>query len=817
MIIQVFLSYTSADESLKQQLATHLTTLEREGAIATWEENRISAGSDRLSTINRQLAEADIILLLISADYIASDYHYNGELQQAIQRHASGRVRVVPILLRPVDWQNTILGQLQSLPRNAKPVTSWKNKDEAFLDVVMGLRQTVETFANPRTQSQPWKPFKDIQRDKSQQILLDFIEQEVNGRLRDSLHNRVSIILDKADDPSKIRRPWEVDVKIGTHKPQPLPSQTPIIEVYDSEEINNRLLILGAPGSGKTTTLLEIAQVLVNRAQADKNCPFPVLLNLSSWKDDKQSIKDWMADVLFLKYGVRKDVGQKWIEEQAIIPLLDGLDELETTRQRLCVEKINQFLQPGSWLNPVIVCSRLAEFELLDTPIGLNGAIILQPLTNKQIRDYILQTQDTQLWASICSNSELMDLAKTPLLLNVMLIACEEISFSQWQQMESTEERLDYLFDSYIKRMLKRPYQGNYKPTANTIQWLEWLAVQLTTYKQTEFFIENLQPYWLKKRWEKLLYGLIFGLIRGLIWGLILRLITQLIVGLIFGLIFGLLKGRGEGLSQNNIQLIATLKFKSKNRPIRWLIFSPIFGLIYGLIGWLIYEIISNLTFWLIVWLIVWLIYRQIRELIRWLSGEEIQLIASLKLSFIFNKSYLIEGLISGLIFGGIYGQTYALTFWIIFGVIEGLIYGLIGGLYGNDIDIKVAPNQGIKSSSKNAIILSFTGILIITLIIFFLQSIVKNFQLIDLQYLLPVLAGSLMALLIFYSFLPVIQHFILRVILWFRGYAPWNYVRFLNYATNRLFLQRVGGGYRFIHRLLQEHFAKKWQAEDRK
>ncbi len=137
MSIRVFLSYASADELLKQQLATHLAALEREGAIATWEENPINAGSDRLTIINQQLAEADIILLLISADYIASDYHYNGELQQAIQRHATGQVRVIPILLRPVDWQNTILGQLQPLPKNAKPITSWHHKDEAFLDVVI--------------------------------------------------------------------------------------------------------------------------------------------------------------------------------------------------------------------------------------------------------------------------------------------------------------------------------------------------------------------------------------------------------------------------------------------------------------------------------------------------------------------------------------------------------------------------------------------------------------------------------------------------------------------------------------------------------
>ena len=131
-------------------------------------------------------------------------------------------------------------------------------------------------------------------RDSTQQTLLNWVQTEVEGRLEDSLHNRVLITLDKKEAPSQVIRPWSIDVKIGSQPPRRLLSYPKITTIYDRKNINGRFLILGAPGSGKTTTLLQLAQVLINRAQEDINQPIPVLLNLSSWQDDKQSIKDWI-------------------------------------------------------------------------------------------------------------------------------------------------------------------------------------------------------------------------------------------------------------------------------------------------------------------------------------------------------------------------------------------------------------------------------------------------------------------------------------------------------------------------------------------
>ena len=366
------------------------------------------------------------------------------------------------------------------------------------------------------------------QRNKTQKALLNWVKNEVESRLKNSLHNRVSILLEKEEDPTQVNPPWAIDVKIGTRQTFRLPSNTTITDIYDREDIKGRLLILGAPGSGKTTTLLQLAQFLIKRAEKDANQPIPVLLNLSSWKDDKQSIKDWIVADLKLKYGVRKDIAQQWLENAVIIPLLDGLDELAAARQSLGVKKINQFLQPSSWSSPLVVCSRSEEYQRAGTQLGLNGSIVLQPLNREQIRNYVLRTEGKQLWDPIKDDPSFMNLARTPLLLTIMVISWEKISFYKWQKLDSSPKRLSYLFDAYIEMMLSRKYKGKQPIPDKTRHWLGWLAVQLEAQNQTEFLIESMQPNELKTKKKRLIYGLIFGLIAGLI-------------GLIEGLIYGLI------------------------------------------------------------------------------------------------------------------------------------------------------------------------------------------------------------------------------------------------------------------------------------
>ncbi|PSN18719.1 hypothetical protein C7271_11065 [filamentous cyanobacterium CCP5] len=140
--ISLYFSYASADEALQTQLANHLTLLERDEIITSWSQRQILPGDDLNQIINQQLNTADIILLLISANSLADDTCYDLEIQRAIERHQAGEARVIPILLRPVDWAGAPFSQLPVLPKNHQPVTSshWTTQDEAFQEIAEGIR-----------------------------------------------------------------------------------------------------------------------------------------------------------------------------------------------------------------------------------------------------------------------------------------------------------------------------------------------------------------------------------------------------------------------------------------------------------------------------------------------------------------------------------------------------------------------------------------------------------------------------------------------------------------------------------------------------
>ena len=144
--LTLFVSYSHGDEALKDDLVMHLANLKRQGKIRAWQDRDIEAGAEWDAAIKQQLETAEIILLLITARFINSDYCYDLEMQRALQRHAAGTARVIPIILKPCDWQGSPFSQLQALPKDAKPVTKWDDPDEAFLSVVQGLRKAVESL-----------------------------------------------------------------------------------------------------------------------------------------------------------------------------------------------------------------------------------------------------------------------------------------------------------------------------------------------------------------------------------------------------------------------------------------------------------------------------------------------------------------------------------------------------------------------------------------------------------------------------------------------------------------------------------------------
>ncbi len=160
MPITIFFCYAHEDEVLLNQLKSHLKPLQRQGLIDLWHDRDISAGSEWEKEIDKHLNTAQIILLLVSPDFMASDYCYSRELRQALERHKRKEACVIPVILRSVYWQG-ILGNLQALPTDAKPIvsSSWHNIDDAFFNVTEGIRKValamMKRSSYPATEPKP--------------------------------------------------------------------------------------------------------------------------------------------------------------------------------------------------------------------------------------------------------------------------------------------------------------------------------------------------------------------------------------------------------------------------------------------------------------------------------------------------------------------------------------------------------------------------------------------------------------------------------------------------------------------------------------
>ncbi len=148
--LEVFYSYSHKDDEFRIALENHLSLLQRQGLITAWHDRRIGPGGEWREQIDSHLRSADLILLLISADFLASDYCFDVELKCALDRHKAGAALVIPIVVRHVDWSEAPFAGLQALPRDGKAISSWPDRDEALMNVAQGVRAAVQNQASHR-------------------------------------------------------------------------------------------------------------------------------------------------------------------------------------------------------------------------------------------------------------------------------------------------------------------------------------------------------------------------------------------------------------------------------------------------------------------------------------------------------------------------------------------------------------------------------------------------------------------------------------------------------------------------------------------
>jgi hypothetical protein len=317
----------------------------------------------------------------------------------------------------------------------------------------------------------------------------------IKGVLERSLYREALISLGLTHLPAAVANPWDMLIQTPDAPPQPLAPGTTIGEVFDT--FGGELLILGAPGSGKTTVALELVRLLLERAAHDVSLPMPVVFNLASWGGRRQPLARWLADELNARYDVPRALGEGWVDADQILPILDGLDEVPGEHRGACLEAANLFRREHGMAG-LVVCSRIADYEALRTRLLARGAVLIQPLTGEQIDRYlaVADLSLAPLRTLIEHDVSFRELAASPLMLSTLLLAAQGQQADWLVPNLGAAEQRRRLFDAYIKQMLMRRGVSRYRPE-QIRRWLGHLAREMSRQSQALLVVDHLQPSWL--------------------------------------------------------------------------------------------------------------------------------------------------------------------------------------------------------------------------------------------------------------------------------------------------------------------------------
>ena len=597
--------------------------------------------------------------------------------------------------------------------------------------------------------------------DSQRKILLSKVKQFwIEGFLQPSLQGATALPLGMKASPSAI-----ADLSDGIEalavELDPSYEKLKTTNIYAEMGQGRTLLILGSPGSGKTIALLQLAQRLIERSKQNPSLPIPVVFNLASWARDRKPIVDWLIDELREKYQVPQSLSEPWIQQQQLILLLDGLDEVDENYRNNCVQALNDFIKifPKTEL---AVCSRVRDYDALTIRLQIGGALCLQPLTSEQVY-LILDSFDGLLKGLkkvLKEDIEIEEFARTPLILNFMIVAYAGQSDRDLKpKLQAGSDRNQHLFDTYIDRRLDRGAIPVYS-RIQILRWLSWLASKMSQKKRTIFLIEKMQPNWLQDQREELAYRIITFMVAGLMAGfngVLIGMLTTLLIPhlmswdrevisrtpLIFGMTAAII-GAIVTAFPKTISPLEQLSWSWQRARSRW-----------------VSELFNGIGYGLVLGVISWLIFRDIR------------------------------GLYFGLVLGHVFG----------------LFFGLGSGLGNSKIKQHISPNQGIRSSVRNCIVIGLIGGLIFGIVLgLTFKLLIPNEPVVGIGVIGGLIFGLIFGLK--YGGSASTQHFALRQILYRKDRIPWDYAQFLKFASDRLLMKKVGGGYVFFHRMLLEHFA---------
>jgi hypothetical protein len=371
---------------------------------------------------------------------------------------------------------------------------------------------------------------------------------------RQSLQGAARLTIGLKEQPDAVKHHTGLLFRAPQQPERLLPEGTTIAQVF--EEAGQQLLILGAPGAGKSTQLLELARYLVERAEQDEQVPMPVIIPLSSWAVKRLPLIDWLREQVAQLYDVPRQLSDEWLRTNQILPLLDGLDEVPPRARVACVDAVAAYQKEH--MVPLAVCSRLAEYEEIERRhrLVLFNAVVIEPLTREKILAYLNQAGPAlySVRAALQTNPILQELVTIPLMLNVVTLTYAGTSGITLLSLRTPAKQQRAIFTAYIERMVT--YKGDTAryPLQRTLHWLGWLARQMQDHHQSVFSLEQLQPDWLPKGWQiwyKISVRAVGGLIAGLLLGILFYVLlvelhysdNALEAGIFWGFLPGLIGG----------------------------------------------------------------------------------------------------------------------------------------------------------------------------------------------------------------------------------------------------------------------------------
>jgi|GEM_PF-1614871 len=558
------------------------------------------------------------------------------------------------------------------------------------------------------------------------------------------------------------------------------------------KHVDRKLLILGAPGSGKTVLMLQLAERLLQEARDDEKKSIPVVFNLSSWAEKRESLTDWLVEQLRRDYGARKKIATELIQSDSFIYLLDGFDEMSATLSTECLTQLNKFITPT---RQVVICSRKTEYSAMNDHLNTRFAIELLPLRNKKFRlELSKRIPDKETTHSIIrtlrNDAEVWEEVKKPLFMNILINTyADGKPFAAHNIEGTTIEKLQKLaIEPYIKRQLQNKRNAKID-NALILRYLAFISHNLHERGRTIFYLELIDPTWFPTRKLYIRFYLIYILFYGIFSGIWLTILDEL-TGKFFGHII-------EDISTGYLRGIAG-----------WVLLSLVLAIGSGIILWIaldeqndfsllpgirykLYPVLISTSLWVIIGLVTavfgWSQNMGIAEALNQLQAA-IESIPFISLSI--SSTSWISGSVSN-----------KLLNWLGVGLLGGVTTGLVGGLVSDIYQIDKF-NQGFRKFNLLGVFLSVYFGLNIGLGSWLLFGI-------DIAIIFALFAG-LFGLLIIQQI--NIIRVILRMMLINRSLAPRRFDTFLEQMIEQRIMRQVGGSAIFIHRYILEYFADEWE-----